>query len=321
MKIKLISTIIAGILLAGCGSDDDTPPTQKATVVYAYDGPVNGLAATYHCDNGETGTTQNVTDGYGAVTIYNDTFAEHPESCSLTLKVPKKGQAFDMLNNKEMSNVEYTIPQGYLTNNQRITASPLTTLLDKAVNESGETNRENIDFDAIIEEIFLALNIDPGIVVPSELMNDPKNTLIALAKTAVNQEDIALDIAQDITTQIMVLSDVLTSQVNPTTKNSPKIINTIIDATNNLSAAIQRDNEFFPNKEFNKTDEPIYVDFVEDLKQPNVLDDIAKNIIPDDIKKDIETPKDGVKQDPINPPVEPTPPTPGTGGGDGGITD
>lgn len=321
MKIKLISALIAGIILAGCGSDDDTPPTQKATVVYAYDGPVNGLAATYHCDNGETGTTQNVTDGYGAVTIYNDTFAEHPESCSLTLKVPKKGQAFDMLNNKEMSNVEYTIPQGYLTNNQRITASPLTTLLDKAVNESGETNRENIDFDAIIEEIFLALNIDPGIVVPSELMNDPKNTLIALAKTAVNQEDIALDIAQDITTQIMVLSDVLTSQVNPTTKNSPKIINTIIDATNNLSAAIQRDNEFFPNKEFNKTDEPIYVDFVEDLKQPNVLDDIAKNIIPDDIKKDIETPKDGVKQDPINPPVEPTPPTPGTGGGDGGITD
>ena len=325
MKIKLISTIIAGILLAGCGSDDDTPPTQKATVVYAYDGPVNGLAATYRCDNGETietDTTQNVTDGYGAVTIYSDTFAEHPESCSLTLKVPKNGEkAYDMLNKKDMSDVTYTIPQGYLTKNQRITASPLTTLIDEAVKESEETNPENIDFDAIIEETFLALKIDTSIVDARELMNDPKNTLIALAKTATDKEDIALDIAQDITTQIMTLSDVLTSQSGPTTKNAQKKVHTLVEATNNLTTTIINTNEYYPNKEFNKTDEPIYVDLVDDLKLPNAIDNVAKNIIPDNITKDIKIPIDGEKQNPQNPPVEPTPPTPGTGGGDGGITD
>ena len=328
MKIKLISTIIAGILIAGCGSDsDDTPPTQKATVVYAYDGPVNGLAATYRCGNGETGTTKNVTDGYGAVTIYNDTFAEHPETCSLTLKVPKKGdEAFDMINGKDMSEVVYTIPQGFLEKDRKITASPLTTLLDMAVKESGETNPDNIDFKTILEtEIFPQLDIIIDginlidVIDPIELLSDPEKALRNLAKEAKENDYIPLYIAQDLITQIAVLSDNLIAQETPTLKNRSISVSDIIKATNNLTVAIQEKNEFYPNKEFDYTgtsEQPIFVELAKQLENPEIFNGILENII----SETLTTAKDGVKQDPTNPPVKPTP-IPPTGGGDGGPTD
>lgn len=44
MKIKLISALIAGIIIAGCGNDNDTGGDQykgKPSVVLAFDGAIN----------------------------------------------------------------------------------------------------------------------------------------------------------------------------------------------------------------------------------------------------------------------------------------
>ena len=67
MKIKLLTTIIAGVLLAGCGSDNDNDAggdkdKGKPSVVLAFDGAINGMVATYTCADGTSGTTTTKTE-------------------------------------------------------------------------------------------------------------------------------------------------------------------------------------------------------------------------------------------------------------------
>ncbi|GAD28960.1 conserved hypothetical protein [Photobacterium leiognathi lrivu.4.1] len=303
MKIKLLSTIIAGVIIAGCGSDnnnDVSVPKTKTTSVQAYDGAVNGMVATHTCGD-EKGTTKTKTDGYGKVTVSSDSFAENPEQCSVILSVPEGGKAVDMSNGKDMSKVVYSIPEGLLVSGQKVAATPFSTLVDKAIKDSNETNIENIDIDAIINEIFTDLGIDTSVVDPKALMSSPAETL----------EKLDDSVSQDVIAKTMVLSDVLVA--NPEQKLSD-----ITTVTKTIAQDIINKNPEFPTQ--TGSDKPIYVDLTDELADQKIFDEAAEGKVPADIAE--ETNPDniivGEEQDPANPPVNPNPDEDGGTGGTGG---
>lgn len=317
MKIKLLTTIIAGVLLAGCGGGNDNSvdgggdKDKKTTPVLAFDGAINGMVASYTCADGTSGTTTTKTDGYGLVTVISDTFADKPESCSVVLSVPAGEKAVDMSNKKDMSKVIYSIPQGLLAQGQKIAATPFTTLVDKAIKQSGETNPENVDITAITEEVFKNLGIDTSKVNPTLLMSDPATTLAALDPT----------VAQDIVAKTMVLSDVLVTHKD----NAEISIKDIAAVTTTVAADIIDKNPEFPTA--TGSNDQIYVDLSDELADKGNFDTAASGTVPPVVETANKNPivvPDADIPDPENPPVDPTPeptppPTGGTGGsGDGG---
>ncbi|WP_318459027.1 hypothetical protein [Photobacterium leiognathi] len=304
MKIKLLSTIIAGVILAGCGSDNNNTvtPEVKAKDVQAYDGAINGMVATYDCEGETVATTKAKTDGKGYVTITNNTFADNPEKCAVSLTVPKGGKAYDMSNSKDMSNVSYSIPKGLLEPGRKAAATPFTTLVDKAIKDSGETNSENVDINSIINDVFTELGIDTSVVDPKDLMCSPAETLETLDAT----------VAQDIVAKTMVLSDVLVA-------NPEQELSDITTVTKTIAKDIINKNPEFPTQ--TGSDKPIYVDLTDELADENTFKEAASGKVPTDIAKATKPENIVVGEvlDPVNPPVDPTPdaPTGGTGGDDG----
>lgn len=315
MKIKLLTTIIAGVLLAGCGGGNDNSvdgggdKDKKTTPVLAFDGAINGMVASYTCTDGTSGTTTTKTDGYGLVTVLSDTFADKPESCSVVLSVPAGNKAVDMSNNKDMSKVTYSIPQGLLAKGQKIAATPFTTLVDKAIKQSGETNPENIDINAITEEVFKDLGIDTSKVDPAKLMSDPVATLAALDPK----------VAQDIVAKTMVLSDVLITH-----KDNTEISTADIAAvTTTVAADIIEKNPEFPTA--TGSDDQIYVDLSDELADKGNFDTAVSGTVPPVVetanKNPVVVPEADIPN-PEKPPVDPTPePTPPPTGGTGGSGD
>ncbi|SKC30944.1 hypothetical protein CZ809_00421 [Photobacterium piscicola] len=310
MKIKLISTIIAGILLAGCGSDSDdtgTDKNKKPTTVLAFDGAINGMVATYLCDGDQTGTTEAKTDGYGKVTIFSDTFADKPESCSVLFSVPKDGIAVDMSNGKDMSKVSYSIPKGLIKNGQKdIAGTPFTTLIDKTMKETGDT-----DITTAKNSVFTSLGLD------SSLTSDQKDELLANPQQALAKLD--KTIAQDIVAKTVVLSDVLVSQKDDETVT----VADIAAVTETIAKDIIDKNPAYP-KASEGSNDIIIIDVSDELTDKDNFDQAAGGEVPPvigDITTKPPTKPETELPDPEDPPVEPTPPTPGTGGGDGGATD
>ncbi|WP_283392798.1 hypothetical protein [Photobacterium phosphoreum] len=314
MKIKLISTIIAGILVAGCGSDSDDNIDKdkgKPSVVLAFDGAINGMVATYSCDNGETGTTAGKTDGYGKVTIYNDTFADKPESCSVVLSVPVGGEAFDMSNKKDMSKVVYSIPKGLITAGQKdIAATPFTTLITKTMQETGDS-----DIKTATDSVFTSLGLDSSLTEEQKegMLTNPQETLEALEKQDPN-------IAQDIVAKTVVLSDVLVSQKDDETVT----VADITAVTKTIAEDVIAKNPTYP-KASEGSNDIIVIDVSDVLADKDNFEQAAGGTVPPAVEDELTDPPvvpEAGLPDPENPPVEqPTPPTPGTGGGDGGITD
>ncbi|WP_163922361.1 hypothetical protein [Photobacterium sp. Alg240-V54] len=315
MKIKLLTAIIAGVLITGCGGGNDNSvdgggdKDKKTTPVLAFDGAINGMVASYTCADGSSGTTTTKTDGYGFVTVLSDTFADTPESCSVLLNVPKGGKAVDMSNNKDMSNVAYSIPQGLLAKGQKVAATPFTTLVDKAIKQSGETNPENVDITAITEEVFKDLGIDTSKVNPAQLMSDPAATLAALDPK----------FAQDIVAKTMVLSDILVTHKDNTDISTADIAT----VTTTVAADIIEKNPEFPTA--TGSDEQIYVDLSDALANKDNFETAAGGVVPpavEDVNKDPIVVPDTDIPNPEKPPVDPTPdPTPPPTGGTGGSGD
>ena len=312
MKIKLISTIIAGILVAGCGSDSDDNIDKdkgKPSVVLAFDGAINGMVATYSCDNGETGTTAGKTDGYGKVTIYNDTFADKPESCSVVLSVPVGGEAFDMSNKKDMSKVVYSIPKGLITAGQKdIAATPFTTLITKTMQETGDT-----DIQTAKDSVFTSLGLDSSLTDEQKegMLTTPQETLATLDKT----------IAQDIVAKTVVLSDVLVSQKDDETVT----VADIAAVTETIAEDVIAKNPTYP-KASEGSNDTIVIDVSDALADKDNFEQAAGGVVPPVIEEELTDPPVVPEADlpkPEKPPVDPTPPTPppGTGGGDGSLTD
>lgn len=305
MKIKLLSTIIAGVILAGCGSDnnnDVTVPKTKNTQVQAYDGAINGMVATYTCGE-ETGTTKTKTDGKGHVTVSSNTFADTPDQCSVVLSVPKGGKAVDMSNGKDMSNVVYSIPEGLLVAGQKVAATPFTTLIAKTITSTGDS-----DVTTAMNAVFTELGLDSKLTEDEKLglLTDPDATLKTLSK----------DVMQDVVAKTMVLSDVLVVQ-----KDNEKLsLEEIATVTTTIADDLVNKNEFFPE---NESGEPIYVDLTSELAKPEIFNEAATGSIPEVIgeKTKPENIVVGEALDPTNPPVDPNPGvgegTGGTGGDDG----
>ncbi|MCD9547952.1 hypothetical protein GLP21_04665 [Photobacterium carnosum] len=314
MKIKLISALIAGIILAGCGSDSDSDDNidkdkGKPSVVLAFDGAINGMQATYSCDNGETGTTAGKTDGYGKVTIYNDTFADKPESCSIELSVPVGEKAIDMSNGKDMSKVAYSIPKGLIKAGQTdIAATPFTTLITKTMQETGDT-----DIQTAKDSVFTSLGLDSSLTEEQKegMLTKPQETLATLDKT----------IAQDVVAKTVVLSDVLVTQKDDETVT----VADIAAVTGTIAKDVIAKNPTYP-KASEGSNDIIVIDVSDALADKDNFEQAAGGVVPPVIEEELTDPPVVPEADlpkPEKPPVDPTPPTPppGTGGGDGSLTD
>lgn len=299
MKIKLLSTIIAGVILAGCGSDnnnDVTVPKTKNTQVQAYDGAINGMVATYTCGE-ETGTTKTKTDGKGHVTVSSNAFADTPDQCSVVLSVPKGGKAVDMSNGKDMSNVVYSIPEGLLVAGQKVAATPFTTLIAKTITSTGDS-----DVKTAMDAVFSELGLDSKLTEEEKLglLTDPDATLDKLDP----------EVMKDVVAKTMVLSDVLVAQ-----KDNEKLsLEEIATVTTTIADDLVKKNPEFPTQ--TGSDKPIYVDLTTELSKPEIFNEAATGSVPEVIgeKTKPENIVVGEALDPTNPPVDPNPGTGGTGG-------
>ncbi|KJF91567.1 hypothetical protein [Photobacterium leiognathi] len=303
MKIKLLSTIIAGVIIAGCGSDnnnDVSVPKTKTTSVQAYDGAVNGMVATHTCGD-ETNTTKMKTDGYGKVTVSSDTFAENPEQCSVILSVPEGGKAFDMSNGKDMSKVVYSIPEGLLVSGQKVAATPFTSLIAKTM-----ASTDDSDVKTAMDAVFTQLGLDSSLTEEEKLglLTDPDATL----------EKLDPAVMQDVVAKTMVLSDVLVAQKD----NEDLLLEDIATVTTTIAADLVQKNPEFPTQ--TGSDKPIYVDLTDELADQKIFDEAAEGKVPADIAEETN-PENiivGEEQDPANPPVNPNPDEDGGTGGTGG---
>ncbi|WP_318406957.1 hypothetical protein [Photobacterium leiognathi] len=300
MKIKLLSTIIAGVILAGCGSDnnnDVTVPKTKNTQVQAYDGAINGMVATYTCGE-ETGTTKTKTDGKGHVTVSSNAFANTPDQCSVVLSVPKGGKAVDMSNGKDMSNVVYSIPEGLLVAGQKVAATPFTTLIAKTITSTGDS-----DVKTAMDAVFTELGLDSKLTEEEKLglLTDPDATLKTLSA----------DVMQEVAATTMVLSDVLVAQKD----NTDTKLEDIAIVTTTIAKDLVEKNPDFPTQ--TGSEEPIYVDLTDELADENTFKEAVSGKVPTDIAEATK-PENivvGEELDPTDPPIDPNP---GTGEGTGG---
>lgn len=311
MKIKLLTTIIAGVLLAGCGGGNDNSvdgggdKDKKTTPVLAFDGAINGMVASYTCADGTSGTTTTKTDGYGLVTVLSDTFADKPESCSVVLSVPTDGEAFDMSNRKNMQKVVYTIPKGLLKVGQDVAATPFTTLIEKTMAETKD------DIITATNSVFSSLGFG------SSLTEDQKLGL--LTTPAATLETLSPGLKKSVAATTVVLSDVLVSQK----ENKTVTVAEMAAVTETIAADIIVKNPDYPKS----NGETIVIDVSGVLADEETFNEAVNGDVPKAVSDIITNPPtipDADIPDPENPPVDPTPeptppPTGGTGGsGDGG---
>lgn len=264
------------------------------------------MVATYTCDNGETGTTTGKTDGYGKVTIYNDTFADKPESCSVVLSVLKGDKAVDMSNGKDMSKVAYSIPKGLIKAGQKdIAATPFTTLITKTMKETGDT-----DIKTAKDSVFTSLGLDSSLTEAQKegMLTKPQETLATLDET----------IAQDVVAKTVVLSDVLVTKKDDETVS----VADIATVTETIAKDVIDKNPTYP-KASEGSNDIIIIDVSDALADKENFEQAAGGTVPpavEDVNKNPIIVPEAELPKPEKPPVDPTPP-PGTGGGDGGITD
>ncbi|WP_305818577.1 hypothetical protein [Photobacterium leiognathi] len=294
MKIKLLSTVIAGVILAGCGSDNNnsvTTPEVKTYTLQAFDGAIKGIEGTFSCTNGETGKIAK-TDGYGNSIVSNNTLATEPETC--TVKFNPTSGAIDMSNNKDMSNVSYSIPKGLMVAGQAA-ATPISSLIAKYMEDNQITECD----ESTASEVFTLLDIDTSSFDINEFLLTPKSALdkLATANPAVHK---------DLLAKTFVLSDVLTSQ-----DGKESSIEDMATVTKRTSEALITAHPNFPKSANNGM--PINESFVDDFNESFEVIADPKQDLPDSLKDKVADPSTGTEIDP-----ETGKPTGGTGGGTGG---
>jgi hypothetical protein len=308
-KSPLILALSAALVLTACNSDDPTPETMYNTKVQAFDGAVNGLAAHFKCTDGSTGVSNTTTDGYGYAIINHETFLTAPETCSVEFKINTGGQAIDMSNGKDMSNVVYRIPKGLLeTGSDLVSANPFTTLLDEYATEntSGQT----------IAELQTQLLGDLGFNDPDSPLTDAQKTELFSNPEKVLNEFKESDKESDkesysvLVATTAVLSDLLVASESDNSISATDIAK----STDKVAEATVNE---YPDYPMNDSGEEIYIDVSETT--PEDISGIADGTVtaPTPVEKPVTN-----KPDPENPPVTPEKPSTGTGtgsGSDGGV--
>lgn len=274
MKYKFLSAVIAAALLSGCNDAD----TATATV-QAYDPAVANMDVKYACDGGTMGTA-GVTDGYGKAKISNNVFALNTEDCNVTFVA--RSNSVDMSNGKSMAGVVYKTPRGMAIAGEKLTGSPLSTLLAKTLGDAPYT-------EAAATQLLTDLGLG------SLLTNGVSLALIFLDTEGVVAALPAAEKSKLLATAAVV-SDTLTANPNATAAQ-------LTTTSLKVATAVVAKYKDYPD---DGTGKDIFLD-VKDMSKDIVADPtapISENDLPD--------PEDAVVQDPN------TPPTGGTGGGTGG---
>ena len=173
MKIKLLAVAVAGILLSGC--NDDNGPLNSAAV-QAFDPAVQNMKAEAICADGTTETSK--TDYYGNAKFFERTIQVSPETCTFTFTGGNGAQ--DISNGKLIgSDVVYIIPKGMAQSNGPITASPLTTLIARELEATGQEYSETAATDVLVA---LGLTDILNNTSVSELLSNTEAVLNTLSK-------------------------------------------------------------------------------------------------------------------------------------------
>lgn len=291
MKYKILATMIAGILLTGCNSDNDNSvtPAEPFRNVMAFDPAIKGMSGSFECTGGEVGNTEK-TSHSGITKITHKTVFNKPETCAFTFN-PTAG-AVDVSNGKDMSKVSYNFPRGLANFEHLVTASPLSTLIFK------ELDGENYDESTAIEVLKTLGLYDlfnaGGVVSAADFLRRTQAVIEGI-------ED------PDLTSKVLATASILSDVLIVTPDASVSELSAAAEA---ITKKVIADYPDYPN---NTDGDLIYLDLAKD---PTFIENVVQNpsaqiVIPDDAEKLAEP----VPVDPLDPP---TGGTGGTGGGSNG---
>ncbi|MGD6737046.1 serine/threonine protein kinase [Photobacterium leiognathi subsp. mandapamensis] len=305
MKIKLLSTIIAGVILAGCGSDNNNSvtPEVKSKKIQAFDGAVWGIEGFFKCD-GEDTVRVGTTDFDGNIETQNETFVNSPEKCTVTFAPQENNpnyKAIDVSNGKDLSAVTYKIPQGLLEAGKKATASPISTLIAEQLGEDGVYD------EATAQTVFASLGlsdvVNNGICDSfSDYLQDVDSAL----KKLKNGDDNSL--YSKVLATTVAVSDVQALYPDASPEE-------IAQVSKNQAAIILHQN---PNYPLDENGDELFAEITKE-KLPQESFDAQKD---KDLTQDEIESAPVIDTKPSTPPEKPEdptkPPTGGTGGGTGG---
>jgi hypothetical protein len=231
VKIKVLAIAITGILLSGCGNDDNGsyPTTPTPTLkVQAYDPAILGMNATADCEDGTTETR--TTDYYGNASFTSATILSTPETCKFTFVGDEN--SFDATNSKPMNGVTYIIPEGLANKDAAaITATPISTLIAKKLNgvaytpAAATTVMEELGLDAILgaqgidftefllntSNVMDNLKADPSAAIEFSKLSATTTVLTDVLKTNSNATLTAIEVTAMAKASKALTVDVLTA--------------------------------------------------------------------------------------------------------------
>ncbi|WP_305369660.1 hypothetical protein [Photobacterium leiognathi] len=307
MKIKLLSTVIAGVILAGCGSDNNNSvaPEVKSASVQAYDGAIWGIQGSYNCGDGDN--VVGLTNYNGFVETTDDVFVNTPEKCSFTFKPNGNVIPQDTSNGKYLPNLVLKAPKGLFAQGEAATASPLSTLI---ANKLGDNTYDEATASQILEDLGLGEIANTCGISVTDLLKDTDS---AVKKLAENPD--FTDIHSKLIATTHVLADTLAAQPNASTDEVTKATKLLAEST--LAE--------HPNYPKNKDGDPVHVELAEILADDDTFTSVKNAETVEDIQKipdlgdAIKNPADSnIPEKPEDPDALPTGGTGGgTGGGDG----
>ncbi|PSU95993.1 hypothetical protein C0W80_17930 [Photobacterium leiognathi subsp. mandapamensis] len=308
MKIKLLSTIIAGVILAGCGSDNNNSvaPEVKSASIQAYDGAIWGIQGSYNCGDGDK--VIGLTNYDGFVKTTDEAFVNTPENCSFTFKPDGNVVPQDTSNGKYLPTLELKAPKGLFKKGEAATASPLSTLI---ANKLGDNAYDEATATQVLEDLGLGEVANTCGISVTELLTDTDG---AVKKLVANPD--FTDVHSKLIATTHVLADTLAAQPNASTDEVTKATKLLAEST--LAE--------HPNYPKNKDGDPVHVELAEILADDDTFTSVKNAETVEDIQKipdlgdAIKNPAESkVPERPEDPDNKPTPPpTGGTGGGTGG---
>ncbi|GAD89924.1 hypothetical protein VHA01S_029_00570 [Vibrio halioticoli NBRC 102217] len=261
MKYKLIALTVSGVLLAGCGSDNENRVEPTSTSVQAFDGAIRYLDTYMDCAGGgwdfvgETGGKGLINIGKGNYPLFD----EDPTQCDIAFAESRfasgggTNDAIDESNSKDMTKVLYTVPGELMTAGQPIVGTPYTTLIAQAIEE----DTSGLSVTEIIDKVF-ADTLPEGTTLSSE----QKSLLLSDPQAALDSMDAATSTSVQAST--MILSDAIVGAEEQGGRDVADIANVTKTLATSLAA---QDN--FPT---NAAGEPTYVDYTEDLDDADTFD-------------------------------------------------
>ncbi|MFW8629102.1 excinuclease ATPase subunit [Vibrio natriegens] len=258
MKLSLLAIAVGSIVLVGC-NDSSTDTVSFSKDVRAFDGAVQGMAAQFDCIDGSGGAINGTTDYDGFITIEDETFATNPETCSVTFN--GTADAVDTSNGKSMSGVSYSVPKGLLQVGQEAAATPLTTIIAKALGDDvysedvAKDTLEKLGFD------FIDLSNKGADINIFELLTDPETALDAIKEAS-----------PEAYSQVMVTTVVLSDTLAAQGDKADVTVDQLANVARRVSQAVLDEHPNYPE---NDNGDEIYVDLSEALEDDAVFSEIA----------------------------------------------